>query len=113
MTEPTEPAAEADAAEPGAPKVPFSPPREPVYDWGARVSAAVDLVNDGSHPHVPPEALLVPMGTPGMVVRVGHAAEANVPVYLVEFPGGVLVGCLEDELVAVGGPRRGVPGVME
>jgi nitrogen fixation protein NifZ len=31
-------------------------------------------------------------------VRVGHHVEANVPVYLVEFPGGV-IGCTEDEIV--------------
>jgi nitrogen fixation protein NifZ len=48
-----------------------------------------------------------------MVVRVGHAPETNTPVYLVEFPGGVLVGCFEPEIRPVGGPRRGVPGVME
>lgn len=99
------------AAAPAKPA--FTPPREPLYDWGARVAAVEDLRNDGSHPHVAPDALLVPAGTPGMVVRVGHAPDANAPVYLVEFPGGVLVGCFEPEIRPVGGSRRGVPGVME
>ncbi len=106
--------APAPATEPAAPAKPaFNPPREPHYAWGERVSAVEDLHNDGSHPHVPPNALLIPAGTPGMVVRVGHAPDTNSPVYLVEFPGGVLVGCFEAEIRPVGGPRRGVPGVME
>jgi len=90
----------------------FMPPRAPVFDWGMRITAAEDLFNDGSHPHAPEGALLVPKGTPGEVVRVGHAAEANVPVYLVEFPGGVLVGCLEEELAPTHATLRPRPGVM-
>lgn len=91
---------------------PFVAPREPLYDWGTPVVAAEDLLNDGSHPGVPDDAILAPKGTPGTVVRVGHAPELNEPVYLVEFPGGVMVGCFEDEITPLGGPRRGVPGVM-
>ncbi len=99
---------ETAAAKPG-----FIPPREPMFDWGDRVCAVEDLFNDGSHPHAAEGALLAPAGTPGTIVRVGRAAEANVPVYLVEFPGGVVVGCLEEELRLTSGQRRGVPGVME
>lgn len=104
-----------DAAEAGDDKKPsaFSPPREPLYGWGERTAAAVDLLNDGSHPGAPEGALLVPKGTPGVIARVGHAPEVNAPVYLVEFPGGVMVGCFEEELTPVGGPKRGVPGVLE
>ena len=105
--------APAPATEPAAPAKPaFNPPREPLYGWGERVSAVEDLHNDGSHPHVPPNALLIPAGTPGMVVRVGHAPDTNSPVYLVEFPGGVLVGCLEEELAATHATRRPAPGVL-
>ena len=41
----------------------------------------------------------MPRGAVGMVVNVGHATEANEPVYLVDFDGCV-VGCLELEIVA-------------
>ncbi|HYG91808.1 MAG TPA: nitrogen fixation protein NifZ [Azospirillum sp.] len=90
----------------------FIPPRAPIYDRGMRVTAAEDLFNDGSHPRVAESALLVPKGTPGSVVRVGHAHEANVPVYLVEFPGDVLVGCFEEELAPTHATLRPAPGVM-
>jgi nitrogen fixation protein NifZ len=72
--------------------------RLPKYDWGRPVTAAVDLLNDGSHPHAAAAARLVEQGSRGMIVNVGHHAEANVPVYLVEFANGCVVGCLEDEL---------------
>lgn len=77
--------------------------REPIYGWGERVRATEDIVNDGSHPQVAPDALLVSAGTEGEVVNVGHHADSNTPVYLVEFTGGpvspVVVGCFEEELV--------------
>lgn len=77
--------------------------REPIYQWGERVIAAVDLVNDGSYPGVPAEAVLAATGTPGEIVNVGHHSDSNTPVYLVEFltqAGAlVVVGCLEEELV--------------
>ncbi len=72
--------------------------REPIFAWGQRVRAVVDLVNDGSHPEFPPEAVLAPVGTAGEIVNVGHHADSNTPVYLVEFDGPVVVGCLEEEL---------------
>ena len=77
--------------------------REPIYQWGDRVIAAVDLVNDGSYPGIAAEAVLAATGTPGEVVNVGHHTDSNTPVYLVEFlsESGVplVVGCLEEELV--------------
>ena len=72
--------------------------REPIYEWGQKVKATVDIVNDGSHPNVPPEALLAAAGTTGEIVNVGHHTDSNTPVYLVEFDGQVVVGCLEEEL---------------
>lgn len=102
-------------ATPTAEKKPvFMPPREPLYGWGARIAAAEDLFNDGSHPHAADGAMLVPKGTPGEIVRVGHAPDAgNEPVYLVEFPGGIMVGCFEEELTLLSGPRMPRPGVMD
>ena len=80
-------------------------PREPKYQWGQQVTAATDLFNDGSHPEVPENGLIVAAGTAGEVVQIGHHEEANVPVYIVEFGasegrGGRVVGCLEEELAA-------------
>ena len=72
-------------------------PRAPKYEWGQEVVAAVDLYNDGSHPDVPEEHLLIPAGGIGEIVQVGHHAEANLPVYMVDF-GLVVIGCLEEEI---------------
>ncbi|HEV6966795.1 nitrogen fixation protein NifZ [Roseateles sp.] len=71
--------------------------REPKYHWGQAVLAAEDLYNDGSLPEVAEDLLLVVAGGPGEIVQVGHHAEANVPVYLVDF-GVAVLGCLEEEL---------------
>ena len=72
--------------------------REPAYAWGQRVTALDDLVNDGSYPERPMDALLAARGSVGEIVNIGHASELNEPVYLVQFDGCV-VGCLEIELV--------------
>ena len=74
--------------------------REPVYQWGQQVRAAADLVNDGSYPDFPADALLVAAGTTGEIVNVGHHGESNTPVYLVEFGARLVVGCFEEELAA-------------
>jgi len=71
--------------------------RQARYQWGQRVAAQVDLVNDGSHPDAGEDALLVPQGGVGEIVNVGHHEEANLPVYLVDFSGRV-IGCLEEEI---------------
>jgi nitrogen fixation protein NifZ len=72
-------------------------PRPPRYEWGQAVIAAVDLYNDGSHPDAAEDALLVAAGGPGEIVQIGHHAEANVPVYMVDF-GVAVIGCLEEEI---------------
>ena len=76
-------------------------PRQPLFAWGQPVIAAVDLYNDGSHPEVPEDQLLIAAGGPGEIVQVGHHAEANLPVYMVDF-GVAVVGCLEEELAPEG-----------
>lgn len=73
-------------------------PREASYNWGQRVVAMVDLVNDGTYPEKPLDAVLVEMGSEGEVVQVGHHEESNQPVYMVEFDG-LVIGCLEEEIM--------------
>ena len=72
-------------------------PRAPRFQWGQPVLAAEDLYNDGSLPEAPEDALLVAAGGPGEIVQIGHHAEANVPIYMVDF-GVAVLGCLEEEL---------------
>lgn len=74
-------------------------PRMPKYQWGQQVLANADLYNDGSFPEQAPEALLVGTGSQGEIVQVGSHEEFNIPVYLVEFQAGYVVGCLEEEIV--------------
>lgn len=76
-------------------------PRQPKYGWGQKVSCTADIYNDGSHPERPDDELLAPAGTSGEVVNIGHHTESNTPIYLVEFPGGLVVGCFEEELAVV------------
>ncbi len=73
-------------------------PTIPKYQWGQRVRATSDLVNDGSYPDQPSDALLAKMGDVGEIVQVGRHVEANVAVYLVEFGERRIVGCLEEEI---------------
>lgn len=91
-TEQTEPAATEARA-------PIIEPRLPKFDWGQRVQAIADLVNDGSYPDKAPNALLVRAGEKGEVVQVGRHEESNTPVYLVEFSPDRVVGCLEEEIM--------------
>lgn len=72
--------------------------RQPIYQWGQRVRAIDDLVNDGSFPGRPVDALLVAAGACGEIVQVGSHADTNTPVYLVEFDGQMVVGCFEEEI---------------
>jgi nitrogen fixation protein NifZ len=73
-------------------------PRVPKYGWGQPVLAAEDLFNDGSFPGAEEGAKLVETGERGEIVNVGTHVEANLPVYLVEFPGNRVVGCREEEI---------------
>ena len=50
-------------------------PREPKFTLGQRVRAGIDLVNDGSHPGVPPDAVLAPAGAAGEIVKIGTLVE--------------------------------------
>jgi len=78
-------------------------PRLPKYQWGQRVKTLIDLLNDGSFPDEPAEALLVRVGDTGEIVQVGTHTDTNTPIYLVEFSGRLVVGCLEEEIL----PLRG------
>ncbi|MGP9813535.1 nitrogen fixation protein NifZ [Rhodopseudomonas sp. NSM] len=80
---------------------------EPKYQWGQPVRAEVDLFNDGSFPDAPLDALLVKSGDPGEIVRIGLHEETQRPVYLVEFAGNRVVGCLEDEIAPLAPSRAG------
>jgi nitrogen fixation protein NifZ len=73
-------------------------PRFPIYQWGQRVRALIDLHNDGTYPDSPEKALLVKCGDGGEIVQVGTHTESNTPIYLVEFGEKLVVGCLEDEI---------------
>ncbi|HEY6095525.1 MAG TPA: nitrogen fixation protein NifZ [Gallionellaceae bacterium] len=72
--------------------------REPKFQWGQAVVAVADLVNDGSYPDMPEDALLVAGGSKGEVVQTGMHEESNTPVYIVEFADGKVIGCLEYEI---------------
>lgn len=73
-------------------------PRLPKYQWGQRVKAVIDLMNDGSFPGAPADGRLVAIGDTGEIVQVGRHTDANLPIYLVEFGERLVVGCLEDEI---------------
>ena len=72
--------------------------REPKFQWGQAVITLIDLVNDGSYPDMAADALLVSSGSKGDVVQTGMHEESNTPVYIVEFAGGRVIGCLEHEI---------------
>lgn len=76
--------------------------REPKYQWGQPVITTVDLMNDGSYPDAPIDALLEPAGTRGDVVNVGVVQDSRNLVYLVEFPDGKVIGVFEEELMPAG-----------
>lgn len=78
-------------------------PRVAKFQWGQRVVAGIDLVNDGSYPEREENALLVAQGSVGEVVQIGHHADFDIPIYLVEFgaaaQNGCVVGCMEEEIL--------------
>ncbi len=74
--------------------------KEAKFQWGQRVTAADNLVNDGSFPDVPMDTLLVPLGSSGEIVNVGLIEETGDPVYLVEFTNGKVIGVFEEEITA-------------
>lgn len=68
------------------------------YDWGMRVRATTDLVNDGSYPDRAEDELLVKSGDVGEIVNIGAHVESETTIYLVEFSPQLVVGCLEEEI---------------
>jgi nitrogen fixation protein NifZ len=72
---------------------------DPRFDWGQKVLATEDLLNDGSYPEQPAGALLVRKGDTGEVVQVGKHVDSGTIVYMVEFALNKVVGCFEAELV--------------
>jgi nitrogen fixation protein NifZ len=72
--------------------------REQKYQWGQPVVALTDLINDGSYPGAELDSLLIESGTQGEIVQAGLQEESDTPMYLVKFPGGKVVGCLEPEI---------------
>lgn len=76
---------------------PQAEPPSPSYDWGMRVIALDDLLNDGTHPDGGRDGCLVEAGTIGEIVNVGRMVDSGQAVYLVEFDQRV-VGCTEDEI---------------
>lgn len=75
-------------------------PREPKYQWGQPVTTTADLVNDGSYPDAPLDALLAAQGTRGEIINIGLVEDSGEPVYLVEFPDGKVIGVFEEEIVS-------------
>ena len=76
-------------------------PVEPKYQWGQRVQALQDLLNDGTYPERGEDELLAAAGAIGEIVQIGMHAETNTPVYLVEFSETCVLGCLEAEIAPV------------
>ncbi len=72
--------------------------KEPKFQWGQPVTATLNLMNDGSFPDVPLDALLVEQGASGEVVNVGLVEESGDRVYLVEFADGRVLGVFEEEI---------------
>jgi len=75
--------------------------REAKFQWGQPVSTREDLINDGSYPDTPLDALLEGVGTRGEIVNVGLIEETGEPIYMVEFPDGKVIGVFEDEISPV------------
>jgi nitrogen fixation protein NifZ len=73
----------------------------PKFQWGQPVWTAVDLLNDGSYPNSPEDALLVATGDRGEILQIGAHVDSKNIVYLVEFSENRVIGCLEDEIVAI------------
>ena len=76
----------------------MAPAEGPAYQWGQRVIALCDLVNDGSFPDVAEGAVLAEVGSEGEIVQVGVHEASQQPVYRVDFDGRV-VGCEEPEIM--------------
>ena len=73
---------------------------------GDTIFAASELLNDGSIPDLPDNALVAKQGTRGVIINVGHVEEQpNKELYLVRFENddltlGPPIGCWPNEIVA-------------
>lgn len=76
-------------------------PKEPKYQWGQPVTTTTDLINDGTYPDSPIDAILASAGVRGEIVNVGVVEETGDPVYLVELSDGKVVGVFEEEISPV------------
>lgn len=73
----------------------------PVFYLGQRVRITKPIRNDGSNPFHEPNAILVPPGAEGYVVRIGDWLQV-IRIYEVHFiEEGDTYGCREAELVAI------------
>ncbi|MCG3185892.1 MAG: hypothetical protein IOMNBAOH_00415 [Rhodocyclaceae bacterium] len=85
------------------------PLRTARYGEGDEVVALSDLLNDGSYPGAGDNVLLVEAGRRGIVVQVGMHVDSRTPIYMVEFAGGTVLGCLEEEIMPAGAARDPAP----
>ncbi len=73
----------------------------PVFHLGQRVRITKPIRNDGSNPFHEPNAVLVPPGAEGYVVRIGDWLQV-IRIYEVHFiEEGDTYGCREAELEAI------------
>ena len=74
-------------------------PRLPKYQWGQRVRGLIDLVNDGSFPNAPEDALLVGVGRRS--ARSSRSARMSRPTRRSTSSNSsekYVIGCLEEEI---------------
>lgn len=73
----------------------------PVFHLGQRVRITKPIRNDGSNPFHDPNAILVPPGAEGYVVRIGDWLQV-IRIYEIHFiEEGDTYGCREAELEAI------------
>jgi len=73
----------------------------PVFHLGQRVRITKPIRNDGSNPFHEPNAILVPVGAEGYVVRIGDWLQV-IRIYEIHFiEEGDTYGCREAELEAI------------
>ena len=84
-------------------------PGMPKFQWGQPVQPIDDLFNDGSYPNLPGRrAVGKPPAIAARSCRSAAHVESNTTIYLVEFSENRIVGCLEDEIMAVSSAQPAV-----
>jgi nitrogen fixation protein NifZ len=76
-------------------------PKDPKFQWGQPVMTIIDIINDGSYPDAPLDALLAAKDSKGEVVNIGVIADSGDPIYLVEFSDGKVIGLFEEEIASI------------